>query len=193
MPRPAKRQLFKQVVLGIQYGMEADGLAEHIGQPPIVARDLLRAHREAYPTFWRWSDAAVDTAMLHGALHTVFGWRVHAGEVANPRSLMNFPMQANGAEMMRLAACLGTERGIEICAPSHDAFLICAPLERIEADVVAMQAAMVEASRVVLAGFELDTEAKIVRWPDRYMDDRGRVMWDRVTELLDQIDLEQVA
>jgi hypothetical protein len=50
-------------------------------------------------------------------------------------------MQANGAEMLRLAACLATERGIEVCAPSHDAFLICAPLERIDDDVVAMRAA----------------------------------------------------
>ena len=56
-----------------------------------------------------------------------------------------------------------------------------------------MRAAMAEASRVVLAGFELETDATIIRWPDRYMDDRGRVMWDRVTGLLDQLDLEQVA
>jgi hypothetical protein len=189
----AQRQLFKQVVLGVQYGMGADGLAARIGQPPIVARDLLRAHRETYRTLWRWSDGAVDTAMLTGTLHTVFGWHIHVGELANTRSLRNFPMQANGAEMLRLAACLATERGIEVCAPSHDAFLICAPLERIDDDVVAMRAAMAEASRVVLAGFELETDAKVVLWPDRYMDDRGRVMWDRVTALLDQLDLEQVA
>ena len=91
--------------------MEADTLARRIGQPPIVARDLLRAHRETFSKFWRWSDAAVDHAMLTGALHTVFGWHVHVGENPNPRSLRNFPMQANGAEMLRLACCLATERG----------------------------------------------------------------------------------
>ena len=74
-----QRELFKQCVLGVQYGMEAHGLALRIGRPPIAARDLLRAHRETYRTFWRWSDAAVDTAMLAGSLHTVFGWRVHVG------------------------------------------------------------------------------------------------------------------
>ena len=56
-------------------------------------------------------------------------------------------MQANGAEMLRLACCLATERGIEVCAPVHDAILICAPLDRIEADVVAAQAAMGEAAQ----------------------------------------------
>ena len=44
-------------------------------------------------------------------------------------------MQANAAEMMRLAACFATESGIEVCAPVHDAFLICAPLERFDGDI----------------------------------------------------------
>jgi DNA polymerase family A len=187
------RELFKQCVLAVQYGMEEQSLAQRIGQPPIVARDLLRAHRDTYRTFWRWSDAAVDTAMLTSSLHTVFGWHVHIGENANPRSLRNFPMQANGAEMLRLACCLATERGIEVCAPVHDAVLFCAPLDRLDEDVAAMRAAMAEASRIVLNGFELRTDVSITRWPDRYMDIRGRVMWDRVTGLLDQIELRQTA
>ena len=180
------RELFKTCALGVQYGMEADSLALRIGQPPIVARDLLRAHRETYRTFWRWSDAAVDYAMLTGSLHTVFGWHVHVGENPNPRSLRNFPMQANGAEMLRLACCLATERGIEVCAPVHDAVLICAPLDRLDAEVARMRACMAEASRAVLTGFELRTDATIIRHPDRYMDPRGAVMWDRVLKLIGQ-------
>ena len=180
----AIRDQFKSTVLAVQYGMGAESLAQRIGQPPIRARELLRLHRETYRVFWRWSDAAVDYAMLNGSLHTVFGWRVRVPPISNPRSLSNFPMQANGAEMLRLACCLATERGIEVCAPVHDAVLICAPLERLDADVVRMQDAMREASRVVLDGFELGTDAKIVRYPDRYMDERGATMWGRVMELI---------
>jgi DNA polymerase I len=179
-----QRELFKQCVLAVQYGMEAQSLALRIAEPPIVAGDLLRAHRQTYRRFWTWSDAAVDQAMLLGVIHTVFGWPVRVGERLNPRSLRNFPMQANGAEMLRIACCLATEPGIEVCAPVHDAVLICAPLDRLEADVAAMRAAMAEASRAVLAGFELATEVKIVRYPDRYMDARGTVMWDRVCRLV---------
>ena len=173
-------------MLAVQYGIQAAALALRIGQPPIVARELLLAHRDTYRTFWRWSDAALDTAMLTGSLHTVFGWHVHVGETSNPRSLRNFPMQANGAEMMRLAACLATERGVEVCAPVHDAFLICAPLARLDQDVATMRAAMAEAARIVLSGFELGTDVSITNWPNRYMDPRGRVMWQRVLELLDR-------
>jgi DNA polymerase I len=166
--------------------MGAEALAQRIGQPPIHARELLRKHHETYRIFWRWSDAAVDHAMLMSSLDTVFGWRVQVPPISNDRSLRNFPMQANGAEMLRLACCLATERGIEVCAPVHDAVLICAPLDRLDADVARMQGAMREASRIVLNGFELRTDADVVRYPHRYMDERGSVMWQRVMALLDQ-------
>ena len=180
----AIRDQFKSTVLAVQYGMGADALAQRIGQPPIRARELLRLHRDTYRVFWQWSDAAVDSAMLNGSLHTVFGWRVQVPPISNRRALSNFPMQANGAEMLRLACCLATERGIEVCAPVHDAILICAPLDRLDADVARMQDAMREASRIVLDGFELGTEPKIVRHPERYMDERGAAMWDRVMKLI---------
>ena len=179
-----QRELFKQCALGVAYGMEAQSLALRIGQPPIVARNLLRTHRETYRAFWRWSDAALDCAMLHGSLRTVFGWHVHVDENANPRSLRNFPMQANGAEMLRLACCLATERGIEVCAPVHDAVLICAPLDRLDSDVEIMRSCMAEASRIVLDGFELGADAHVVLYPERYMDPRGAVMWGRVARLI---------
>jgi DNA polymerase I len=97
-------------------------------------------------------------------------------------------MQANGAEMLRLACCLVTERGIEVCAPIHDALLIAAPLSRLDHDIAVTRAAMAEASVTVLAGFELKTDVSIVRFPDRYCDQRGAVMWDRVWKIIAEMD-----
>jgi hypothetical protein len=95
-------------------------------------------------------------------------------------------MQANGAEMLRLACCLATERGVEVCSPVHDAVLICAPLERLEDDIERMQAAMTEASRVVLCGFQLRTDVMRVHQPDRFQDPRGTEMWDKVIGLINK-------
>jgi hypothetical protein len=93
-------------------------------------------------------------------------------------------MQANGAEMLRIA----TERGVEVCAPIHDAIMIAGRLDHIESDIATTRMAMVEASRIVLAGFELNTDVKVVRWPDRYMDPRGVEMWNRVCGLVAKTD-----
>ena len=80
-------------------------------------------------------------------------------------------MQANGAEMLRLACSLATEAGICICCPVHDAVLIEASADRINDAVAETQEIMKEASRIVLGGFELGSDAKVVTWPDRYADE----------------------
>ena len=170
----------------MQYGQGQEGLALRLGVPVARARELLEMHRRAYPLYWRWSDGVQDHAMLHGRLHTTFGWHVHAGPDANPRSLRNFPMQANGAEMLRLACCRATEGGVVVCAPVHDALLVEGPADQMEGVVARTQDAMREASEVVLAGFPLRSDAKVVRHPDRYVDERGRRMWETVQRLLDE-------
>lgn len=183
-----ERELCKQCMLGVQYLMSEFTLAERMGASVAHARELLRIHRATYPKFWTWSEAALNHALLLGRLPTVFGWTVHVGKDANRRSLQNFPMQANGAEMLRLACCLATERGIKVCAPIHDAMLIEAPLGELNDAVAEAQAAMAEASEIVLNGFRLRTEAKLVRYPDRYTDKRGVAMWGAVWSEIAQLE-----
>lgn len=177
------RDQFKACALAVQYGMGPEALAARIGQPKAYARQLLRLHRKTYPRFWNWSDAAVQYALMTGSIQTVFGRRLH-GE-PNIRSLRNFPMQANGAEMLRLASCLATERGIIVCAPVHDALLVEAPLDEIDQKVGNTQEAMKEASTAVLGGPALRSSATIIRYPERYVDERGIAMWNTVWEILE--------
>lgn len=184
----AEREQFKTVSLGVLYGLSAEGLARKLDVPLCRGRQLLQMHQETFRTFWTWSDRIEMGAMLSCRLRTAFGWTQHVGADANPRSLRNFPMQANGAEMLRLACCLATERGILVCAPVHDALLVEGPANEIDDVVCRTQEAMREASELVLPGFPLRTDSKIVRYPGRYIDERGRRMFETVWELLDDLD-----
>jgi hypothetical protein len=181
-----EREQFKVCALGVQYGMGAESLAMKLGTCPARGHELLWLHRQTYPVYWRWSDAIRDYAILHGKLQAVFGWTIHVAKDANVRSLRNFPLQANGAEMLRLACCLATERGILVAAPVHDALLVEGPADGIEDTVARTEEAMQEASELVLPGFPLRADAKIIRHPDRYMDERGRRFWEVVWGLMDE-------
>ena len=183
----AERDQFKTVALGVLYGLGAVGLARKLGVQPCRGRELLGLHQRTFGRFWAWSDATEERAILTGGLRTVFGWAVRVGPDVNPRSPRNFLMQSNGAEMMRLAACLATERGVRVCCPVHDAFLIEAADGDIGAEGGRMQDAMREASELVLPGFPLKTDAKVVRHPDRYSDPRGERMWAAVGRVLDTL------
>jgi len=126
----------------------------------------------------------VNEAVLGGRLWAGFGWQIHTRDEINDRSLRNFPMQANGAEMLRIACILLTEADIKVCAPVHDALLIEAPLDELDQAIATTKSLMQEASRLVLNGFELGSDVKEVRYPDRYMDKRGVVMWNKVMNLV---------
>jgi hypothetical protein len=58
-----------------------------------------------------------------------------------------------------------------------------ATVEPIDAEVERAQAIMAEASRIVLGGFEIGTDADVVKYPDRYMDEAGKDFWNTVTRL----------
>ena len=103
---------------------------------------------------------------------------------------MNFPMQRLGAEMMRAAAIAATEAGIEVCCPVHDAFLISASTGSIDDDVAAMREIMSKAGRLVTGGIDVRADVKIVRWPDRYMDNRGAAMWGTVVGRTERLGTE---
>ena len=129
--------------------------------------------------------------MLKGKIWTAFGWTIHVGKVVNPRSLQNFPMQANGAEMLRLACCLAVEDGIRVCAPVHDAILIEAPLSELDDCIAGTQELMAQASEIVLDGFRLRSDVDIICHPDRYMDERGKKMWNTIWDCLKEMGVHQ--
>jgi hypothetical protein len=181
-----EREQLKSCVLGVLYGMGAESLALKIGQSKFHAHELLRLHKRTYHAFWKWIDQVLNYALLHRRLYTVFGWTLRLDDHPNPRSIINFPMQANGAEMLRLACCYALERGESICAPIHDAILIEAPLRRLDEAVRTARQAMADASAAVLGGPRLRTDVQLIRYPDRYADKRGH-MWTTVMTILHQL------
>jgi DNA polymerase I-like protein with 3'-5' exonuclease and polymerase domains len=179
-----ERAVFKACALGVLNGIGTSGLARQIGRNAGEARLLLQEHRAEYPAFWRWSDRVESHAFLHGALQSTYGWLIAVTADSNPRFLRNFPLQANAAEMLRLACCLATERSVTVCAPNHDALLIEAPLDNLVDAVELARAAMTEASQIVLDGFQLRTSVTIIQHPQHYPHPKSDALWSDIERCL---------
>jgi DNA polymerase I-like protein with 3'-5' exonuclease and polymerase domains len=186
------RDRYKTGLLAIQYGVRAVTLATRLGISEFEAHELLIQHRQLFPVYWHWSDDWLAQALNTGSMSTVYSWTCRTGETElNERSIRNWPIQANCAEILRIALIMAHRRGIKLCAPVHDAVLIEAPIEEIEADVTRMREIMRIASRIVLNAtpdgpYELRTDAVIVRFPDRYVDKRGAQIWTEMMRLLEE-------
>ena len=186
----ALRDRYKIGLLSIQYGMSPTSLAARLNISDFAGHEMQAQHREIFSTYWAWSHDWLARSLDTGLMQTVLGWSCATGITEfNERSIMNWPVQATGADILRLAVVWATRRGLRLLAPVHDAILLEAPLDRIEHDVALLQEIMRRASRVILndtaAGdLALRTDATIVRYPDRYEDPRGEAIWLRVMELL---------
>jgi DNA polymerase-1 len=156
----------------------------------IEAHEMLLHHRGLFSQYWHWSEDWLHHSLDSGNMRIVLGWDCSTGIVEfNERSIRNFPIQANCADLFPLAYVWGTRHGLTLIAPVHDAVLLESAEDRIEADAALMQGIMRRASRAILnpaAGgtIELRTDDKIIRHPGRYTDDRGAELWETVLKLL---------
>jgi hypothetical protein len=182
------RDMVKVLFLSLNYGRTVAGLAAALGKATHFARDLFNRHVRAYPGVHRWLRGVIDYASIHGWQHSVFGWRRYVPEGFNPRSTRNWPCQTMGSEILMLATIMLTEAGIMVCAPVHDAVLIKAPLDRIDAVVAEAKAIMQAVAEMVTGGFPIPVDKQIYPHGTRYMDKRGKAMWEQVASLLDGVE-----
>jgi len=186
----AKRDQLKVMCLGTQYNMQALTLSTRLGVSYLEAHEMLQLHRGLFSQYWHWSEDWLHHSLTTGMMRTVYGWQCATGVTEfSENTIRNWPIQSTCADIFRLAYVWGTRHGLTLIAPVHDAVLIEAPEDRIEADVALMRELMRRASRVILnpttAGtIELRTDYKIIRYPDRFTDPRGTELWETVLKLL---------
>jgi DNA polymerase-1 len=187
------RDRLKIVCLATLYGMGPQLLSARIDKPKAIASAWIKYHHYRYKVFWEFVERTVDHLMRNGSLETELGWHLHPRLDPNPRSIANFPVQANASEILRVACCLVTEAGFEVCAPVHDAILVNCKVEDIERTKAEVTALMVKASQIVLSGFALKVGVEITKFPGHLSDKRGQKMWAEVMRQLDLLRRRKVA
>jgi hypothetical protein len=82
------------------------------------------------------------------------------------------------------------KRGIQLCAPVHDAVLIEATEDTIDEQVKIAQECMEQASRIVLEDFTLSSDAKIIKHPGRFLEGDAEPFWNTVMEIYEKVKAE---
>jgi DNA polymerase I len=180
----AVRDQYKICLLASMYGQQERSLASRMGRSPLHAAVLLTQLRQAYPRFIAWIDNEIDWALVHGEMRSRLGWTLRPRPDTRETSLLNYPMQTTGSEILQRA-------GVEVCCTVHDALLIQARAEDIAHHAWLAKEAMRQASADLLSGFELfvdgwgETDASdFIVYPNRYRDPRGDSTWARLAPLL---------
>lgn len=198
-------RVLKPVLLGLQYGRQPAGIAMAIGggNPVSYRNDLhlaeliYRKHKETHATFWRWVEGVEQTAYLTGWIDTFMGWRMLVGDPltrvrengrlceygTKPLTLLNWKMQATGADIIRVACSALTTAGVDVICPVHDAVLFMTDISCYE-DVGNFVANTMERAAITVLGARIPVDRQWVMPGDNWRPKKGEKMWSVVAKAL---------
>jgi DNA polymerase-1 len=190
-PTAQQRQVYKAVVLGRIYGKGAASIARDLGISKAQAEAIIDEMRARYPVLEAWLQRVTTKAAHCVPIVCVLGWSLTAtGAPGEERTFLNFPMQGNGSELLRLV--IVRARHLPIIGCAHDSIMVEASIDQIEMVVAELQTIMRQSSRD-LFGHELradcNPETDIVRFPRRFEDKReredGMQHWNWLMQLIE--------
>ena len=158
----AIRKILKVIVLASNYGQGARGMAKALvkfGKTYSETAGLLMRYKEIYKIYFDWTVSRTNHAQAHGYISTSMGWdyRFPQFKLVNPRSLMNWSIQAEAAEVLRNALIRITNANIKVCATIHDAILIECPLQELHEQIAIAKQCMIDATSYILdTGIRVD-------------------------------------
>ena len=158
---PKERKMFKVVHLACGYGQGPFAVAEKLNISIAKAKTLIIKYKEYYKVYFRWLEGVIEEGLHSKRLHTRRGWQrwirdlfvVREGKSKNIRnSLMNWPIQSHGAEILREALMDLTDNHFEVVGLIHDALLIQIPIPESKARLKEAKKIMVNASIKIVGG-----------------------------------------
>ncbi len=199
-------RVLKPVLLGLQYGRQSEGIASAIGggNPATYRADLSLAqriyqqHHTTHQVFWDWVAQVAQNAYLTGSIETRMGWRMLVGDPSTrvlengrwqeygtkPLTLMNWQMQATGADIIRLTCAALTTAGVEVICPVHDAILFLCDLSCRE-EVGNLVANIMERAALTILGARIPVDRQWVLPGDNWRPKKGDKMWAVVSKALE--------
>ena len=108
----AERRVGKTVNFGIIYGISAFGLSERLKIDRDDAQEFINRYFDNYPNVRRFLDSIVERAESEGEVRSILGRKRNAQGLKSAnvnirnavmREIINFPLQASAADLMKLA------------------------------------------------------------------------------------------
>jgi|TARA_R100000700_G_C3170225_1_gene144854 DNA polymerase I-like protein with 3'-5' exonuclease and polymerase domains len=164
---PLERKIFKVLYLANSYGQGPNAVSEELtaklGRPISVghAKHLQNKYKETYKKYFKWNAGFIEAGLNKNYLTTCFGWQRHiknlfqfkdGKKIDIRRSLMNWPIQSHGAEILRKALIDLTDENFEVVALVHDAVLLQIPIPEFNQRLAEAKQVMVNASIEVVGG-----------------------------------------
>lgn len=152
------REVCKTCVLGMSYLMSAKGLAPRLSQAMgkdvsvDKAEEFIELFDDAFSDYAEWRRDVTSEYETDRYLQLSDGWTMW-GDNDNFRSVANFPVQGQGAVIMRRAVTMLQDNRINVIATVHDSIVIEYKTENTDIVLPLFKKCMVDAFEDVMKGY----------------------------------------
>ena len=157
---PEEREIVKVLFLAQGYGAGPGYVSGQVRCSILYAQHLLRMFRRLFSTYNDWIKKVLKKVAITGKITTNLGWQRYSngtfkinkdGQLKSIRNtLLNFPAQGNGSDILRQAIIKLHEAGFIVNAPVHDALLISVPRGNHKKEVKLAQSIMEQSAEFVI-------------------------------------------
>ena len=149
---PDERNIYKTTLLACLYRQGPTNMSKKMNVGIDYGTDYQVKIKNTYRDYFSWIKKLVDRTLIQGYCSTKYGFRyyVNPGESYNPRTFYNFPIQAHGSEMLRLALVGLVNAGIEVNALIHDGIIVHLDRKKFRKQFIKTKKILEDASRKIL-------------------------------------------
>ena len=158
---PRERGICKVSFLASVYGGGPGRIANDLNCSLSHAKALLIEFKHRFRVYIKWIESIIEGGLINKKLETVYGWQRYIKQLWKYKngkrtdirnSLLNWPIQSHGAEILRRAHMDLIDEGFEVCALVHDALLIQITIPEFSERLDQARQIMVNASVNVVGG-----------------------------------------
>ena len=134
----------------------------------------------------RWQRQALEQARQRGWMQTRWGWRATVYPDTRRTALLNWPIQAAGADVLRMAVLRAAAEGFDVLAVAYDAMLVSVPEAEAEILIAELQGIVEEAAELTV-GVRIRVGCQAIRPGERFLTEETRQEWEKVMQALERV------
>ena len=200
---PKERKNYKTTLLACLYRQGPTNMSKRMNINIDYGTDYQVKIKNTFQDYFIFIKKLVDKTLIKGFCSTKYGFRYYLkpGADYNPRTFYNFPIQAHGSEMLRLALINLVEAGIEVNALIHDGIIIHLDRKKFRKQFIKAKKILEDASRKILnegkaTNYYCPVDFQVFRHAmvqDHNEDEKpDQEKWDRILKVIEQSTLGNI-
>jgi hypothetical protein len=180
------RRAYKVLTLGRNYGMSFRSFWEKSGVSHAAAARAWQFFLRRFNRLDRWQRQLLEQARQRGWMQTRWGWRATVYPDTRRTALLNWPIQAAGADVLRMAVLRAAAEGFAVVAVAYDAMLVSVPEAGAEARIAELQGLVEEAAELTV-GIRIRVGCQTIRPGERFLTEETLPEWEKVMQALESV------